>query len=88
MDTEVNNQMPDRDDDILKDLDKSFNMLRTDPVSEAAYETQKQKDLEWKLNDPAGYKKDMEKMCKEMFGDKWEVEYKAMLAEEFPEETN
>lgn len=79
--------MPDRDDDILKDLDKSFNMLKTDPASEAAYETLKSKDLEWKLNDPDGYKKDMENMCKEMFGDKWEVEYKAMLAEEFPEES-
>ena len=36
--------------------------------------------------DPDGFKKDMEKMCKAMFGDNWEVEYNAMLREEFPEE--
>jgi len=70
----------------LEDLEKSFNLLTTDPVSEAAYDRSKGRDKEWKEKDPDGYKKDLENMCREMFGDKWEVEYKAMLREEFPEE--
>jgi len=28
----------------------------------------------------------MENMCKQMFGEKWQIEYEAMLREEFPEE--
>ena len=70
----------------LEDLDKGFSLLVTDPVSEAAFEKKKAEDLEWKRTDPEGYKKDMEKMCRNMFGDDWQVEYDAMLREEFPEE--
>jgi hypothetical protein len=75
-----------QDKEIMADLDKSFDLLRTDPMSEAAYQETKNKDRQWKINDPVGYKKDMEEMCKAMFGDKWEREYQLMLKEEFPEE--
>jgi hypothetical protein len=74
------------DEKILAELDKGFDMLTTDPASEAHYEELKARDKEWKKKDPDGFKKDMEKMCKAMFGDNWEVEYNAMLREEFPEE--
>ena len=74
------------DEKILAELNKGFDMLTTDPASEARYEELKGRDEEWKKKDPDGFKKDMEKMCKAMFGDKWEVEYNAMLREEFPEE--
>ena len=70
----------------LEELEKGFRLLVTDPVSEAAHEQLKKRDLEWKERDPEGYKKDMEKMCKKMFGDQWRIEYEAMLQEEFPEE--
>jgi hypothetical protein len=79
--------MPDNDDKtIMEEIDKGFDLLKTDPASEAAYQDMKQKDVQWKKTDPAGYKKDMEDMCKEMFGDNWEREYTLMLKEEFPEE--
>jgi hypothetical protein len=55
-------------------------------VAEAQYEERRKKEQEWKKRDPEGYKKDMEKLCRDMFGDRWEIEYKAMLKEEFPEE--
>lgn len=74
------------DDRALAELDKNFNLLNTDPHSEAAYEMMKKRDTEWKQKDPEGYKKDMETMCKEMCGDNWEPEYQALLREEFPEE--
>ena len=74
------------DEKILAELNKGFDMLTTDPASEARYEELRGRDEEWKKKDPDGFKKDMEKMCKAMFGDKWEVEYNAMLREEFPEE--
>jgi hypothetical protein len=71
---------------IRAELEKGFGLLTTDPMSEARQEELKARDKDWKKNDPDGYKKDMEKMCKAMFGDAWEVEYDAMLREEFPEE--
>jgi hypothetical protein len=74
------------DDRALAQLDKDFDLLKTGPRSEAAYEMLKKRDSEWKEQDPEGYKKDMENMCREMCGDKWEAEYVALLREEFPEE--
>jgi hypothetical protein len=74
------------DEKIRAELNKGFDMLTTDPASEARYEELKGRDEEWKKKDPGGFKKDMDKMCKAMFGDRWEVEYNAMLREEFPEE--
>jgi|WetSurMetagenome_2_1015567.scaffolds.fasta_scaffold991558_1 hypothetical protein len=79
--------MMDADDDkALADLDNSFDLLRRDPLSQANYELLKKNDVEWKRRDPEGYKKDMEKMCRDMCGDNWEAEYKALLREEFPDE--
>jgi hypothetical protein len=74
------------DDKALAELDKNFDLLTTDPRSEAAYGMMKRRDKEWKEEDPEGYKKDMENMCKEMCGDNWEAEYDAFLREEFPED--
>ena len=74
------------DEKIRAELDKSFNLLTTDPLSEAEHEKLKARDREWKKDDPEAYKKDMENMCKAMFGNDWEMEYTAMLREEFPEE--
>ncbi|MEJ2717129.1 MAG: hypothetical protein P8182_08310 [Deltaproteobacteria bacterium] len=74
------------DENYSDDLDKSFRLLVTDPASEAAHEQMKARDREWKQRDPEGFKKDMEHMCREMFGDDWKKEYDAMLREEFPEE--
>jgi hypothetical protein len=75
------------DKKALEDLEKSFMLLTTDPLSQAAYEQRRAQDLRWKERDPEGYKKDMEKMCREMFGDGWQIQYEAMLREEFPEES-
>jgi len=36
------------DDKVMAELDKSFDLLTTDPRSEAAYETMKRQDKEWK----------------------------------------
>lgn len=67
-------------------IQESFRLLNDPALGEYEHQEHKRRDREWKLNDPDGYKKDMEQMCKEMFGDKWEEEYQAMLREEFPEE--
>lgn len=74
------------DENYVDELDKSFRLLVTDPAAEAAHEQMKARDREWKERDPEGYKKDMEQMCRQMFGDNWKPEYDAMLREEFPEE--
>lgn len=74
------------DDKALAELDKNFDLLTSDPRSEAAYEMMKKRDEEWKQRDPEGYKKDMENMCKDMCGENWEAEYQALLREEFPDE--
>lgn len=74
------------DENYLDELDKGFRLLVTDPASEAAYEQIRTRDREWKTRDPEGFKKDMELMCREMFGDDWKKEYDAMVREEFPDE--
>lgn len=69
----------------MEELDKGFELL-TDPAGAIPeVEEARNRERDWKQNDPEGYKADMVKMCKEMFGDRWEVEYQAMLEEEFPE---
>ncbi len=71
----------------MEELDKAFDLLSKRPVTRTPGHTVALRDdKEWKLTDPEGYKKDMQAMCKEMFGDNWQVEYEAMLKEEFPEE--
>lgn len=68
------------------DLDKSFQMLSGDLKAGLMQEEIRNRDEEWKAEDPEGYKKDMAQMCKHIFGDRWRTEYDAMLREEFPEE--
>jgi hypothetical protein len=76
-----------RDEDKeLAELDTSFSLMVGDTKAGLEYEQIKLKDKSWKQRDPEGFKKDMEEMCKSMFGDNWQVEYEAMLKEEFPEE--
>lgn len=74
------------DDKELAQLDEDFKLLLGDSKGQTAYEGLKLRDQEWKEKDPESYKQDMADMCKAMFGEKWEVEYKAMLLEEFPED--
>ncbi len=76
----------DTPDTSLDEINEAFQLMGRDPLTEFTRREFKQKEQEWKEQDPEGYKKDMEKMCREMFGDKWEVEYQAMLREEFPNE--
>lgn len=78
--------MDDNEDKARQEIDRGFDLLLGNPQAEGAYEIMKNREREWKERDPVGYKKDMEDMCKEMFGERWEVEYQAMLREEFPEE--
>jgi len=73
-------------DKTITELDEAFNLITVDPLSQSYYEQTKARERDWKRTDPEGYKKDMEKMCRTMFGDQWEIEYEAMLREEFPEE--
>ncbi|MFC1834070.1 hypothetical protein ACFL2Q_04965 [Thermodesulfobacteriota bacterium] len=73
------------EDKKIAEIDEGFNLMQVDPVSEALHRERKAKDKAWKGKDPETYKKDMEIMCKQMFGDNWHVEYEAMLKEEFPE---
>ncbi len=75
------------DDKELAGLEEDFKLLMGDSKGQTAYEGLKLGDKEWKEKDPESYKRDMADMCKAMFGEKWEVEYQAMLLEEFPEET-
>lgn len=74
------------DDENLSEIDEAFTLMNRNPGAEAAYKEANNRDKEWKARDPEGYKKDMENMCKQMFGDKWQIQYEAMLREEFPEE--
>ncbi len=69
----------------LEDLDKSFSLLAGNTKAGLEYEQLKLKDEAWKRADPEEYKKEMEDMCKAMFGETWETEYEAMVKEEFPE---
>jgi hypothetical protein len=73
-------------DKSMNDLDKSFDMLETSPEERAAYDERKREEEDWKRTDPVSYKKDMEDMCRAMWGDKWRIHYEAMLREEFPED--
>ena len=70
----------------IEDLDEAFDLLETPPKVQAALEALRKDDKNWKFTDPEAYKKDMEAMCKSMFGERWQTEYEAMLKEEFPEE--
>ena len=70
----------------LAELDASFNLLVGNTKAGLAYEEIKRQDGQWKTSDPEGYKKDMEDLCKSVFPDNWEIEYEAMLREEFPED--
>jgi len=74
------------EDKSIAEIDKAFNLMTVDPLSQAFHEKAKAKDRDWKNSDPESYKKELEKMCRTMFGDQWEIEYEAMLREEFPEE--
>jgi hypothetical protein len=68
------------------DLDEAFRLL-TDPAAKNMdYESLKRNDRKWKETDPDSYKKDMEQMCRDMFGENWKVQYEAMLKEEFPDD--
>lgn len=73
-------------DKTMAELDEAFNLLNVDLVAQSQYERIKARDRDWKRADPEGYKADLEKMCRAMFGGQWEIEYDAMLREEFPEE--
>lgn len=73
------------EDRASADIDKSFQLLAAGSKIRVEQEERKIRDSAWKAADPKGYKKDMEHMCKAMFGDRWQVEYQAMLREEFPD---
>lgn len=74
------------EDKELAGLEEDFKLLAGDAKGQTAYEALKLGDKDWKKRDPEGYKQDMADMCKAMFGDNWEIEYRSMLREEFPEE--
>lgn len=76
-----------QEDKELAALEDDFSLLMGDSKKQTAHKELKLRDQEWKERDPEGYKKDMEDMCKAMFGEKWEIEYQAMAREEFPEES-
>lgn len=70
----------------LEEIEEGFRLLNDPGTGDYAYEERKRRDQEWKRRDPDAYKKDMERMCREMFGNNWQVEYEAMIREEFPED--
>jgi hypothetical protein len=70
-----------------EELDESFQLLSGNLKSAIENQQLRSRDQLWKATDPEGYKKDMEQMCKEMFGDRWRTEYEIMLREEFPDES-
>ena len=75
-----------QEDQEAADLDRSFQMLSGNLKASLMHEKIRTRDEQWKAEDPESYKKDMEQMCKHIFGDRWRIEYDAMLREEFPEE--
>jgi hypothetical protein len=80
-------RMSDYDDEkAIADLDKAFDLLTVDPAAEAQFQQMKKRDADWKRTNPDSYKEDMANMCRDMFGERWEIEYQAMLREEFPQE--
>ena len=74
------------EDNELEGIEEGLRLLNDPGHGNYEHEQRKRREEEWKLNDPDGYKKDMELMCREMFGDDWELEYEAMVREEFPDE--
>jgi hypothetical protein len=70
----------------IKELDEVFDLLGTPAQMRRVHEVVRPDDKEWKNKDPESYKKDMEEMCKAMFGENWKAEYELMIKEEFPEE--
>jgi len=73
-------------DDELAEIDEAFTLMNRNRGVGAACKEARDRDKQWKERDPEGYKKDMKNMCKQMFGEKWQIEYEAMLREEFAEE--
>jgi hypothetical protein len=77
------------DNDERKDIaeiDEALALLARPSLTDPRRSELRREKEEWKATDPEGYKKDMEKMCKDMFGDTWQSEYESMLREEFPED--
>lgn len=73
------------DEKFTAEIDEGFKILSEGTSIEAARREFISSKQSWKDNDPDSFKKDMEEMCKKIFGDQWEAEYQAMLQEEFPE---
>jgi hypothetical protein len=67
-------------------IDEAFNLVGKPTALEVARREFLSVKENWKTGEPESFKKDMEEMCKKIFGDEWEAEYQAMLKEEFPEE--
>jgi len=74
------------DKKAMAELDEGFQMLGRDVSLEMARRHSIEAKEKWKATDPESFKKDMEEMCRKIFGDQWRVEYELMLKEEFPEE--
>lgn len=74
------------EDKEIEDLDDTFTFLTGNPKAQPVYRQAKDRDQEWKQRNPAGYKRDMELLCRRVCGENWKAEYEAMLREEFPEE--
>ncbi|MEW6351420.1 MAG: hypothetical protein AB1646_20395 [Thermodesulfobacteriota bacterium] len=75
-------------DSPLGALEQSLNMLTRRGQCLEAFKEIKARDLEWKTTDPGAYKKDLEEMCRKIFGDQWEAQYRILLREEFPGESD
>jgi len=74
------------DEKALAEIDEGFQMLGREVSLEMARRHSIDAKENWKTNDPESFKKDMEEMCRKIFGDQWRAEYDLMLKEEFPEE--
>ena len=70
----------------MSEIDEALELLSSPALTDPRRSELRRDKEEWKTSDPAGYKKDMEQMCTDMFGDAWQTEYEMMLREEFPEE--
>ena len=75
------------DEKILAQIDEGFSLLGEKASLEVARRDFFAAKEDWKAKDPEGYKKDMEEMCKKIFGDRWQTEYELMLKEEFPQDS-
>lgn len=74
------------DKNLPDEIDEGLKMVGQPTSLELARRDFAAAKQDWKTNDPESYKKDMEEMCKKMFGDQWKAEYALMLKEEFPED--